>query len=339
GDKPPISIESNADRNVLIDFFDESFDLYNYLSKFMIVESEESFYLFYMVHHIIFDAVSAGVFKSDLMTLLDGGSVDFDDVFLKASALTHQIKSTDKFDEASEFYHSFLSGLDDVGILQEDDPSSEGYSMSTFDLKFDIMAFKSFLNNAGISENVFFTGVFAYTLSQFVNGDKVGFTMIENGRDRFNENFIDLTSNVMPIVIDCNNQNINSYMDDVADIVYGVLRHNYYPLLLLYQKYDIEIGILFQYVPNWIADDFDSISDIGDIDAEEIINILLNSFGDFLTEFLVQVYQNGDNYSLLISHSNRYSDRMINDFKDAFISILSNIINASGASDLSSIFK
>ena len=108
---------------------------------------------------------------------------------------------------------------------------------------------------------------------------------------------------------------------------------------MLYQKYDIEIGILFQYVPNWIADDFDSIGDIGDVGAEKIINILLNSFSDFLTEFFVQVYQNGDDYSLLISHSNKYSDRMINDFKDAFISILSNIINTSGASDLSSIFK
>ena len=176
-------------------------------------------------------------------------------------------------------------------------------------------------------------------LSQFVNGDKVLFTMIENGRDRFNENFIDLTSNVMPVVIDCNNQNINSYMDDVADIVYGVLRHNYYLLLLLYQKYDIEIGILFQYVPNWIADDFDALGNIDDIGAGEIINNVLNNFSDFLTEFFVQVYQNSDDYSLLISHSNKYSDRMINDFKDAFISILSNIINTSGASDLSSIFK
>ena len=145
--------------------------------------------------------------------------------------------------------------------------------------------------------------------------------------------------NVMPVVIDCNNQNINSYMDDVADIVYGVLRHNYYLLLLLYQKYDIEIGILFQYVPNWIADDFDALGNIDDIGAGEIINNVLNNFSDFLTEFFVQVYQNSDDYSLLISHSNKYSDRMINDFKDAFISILSNIINTSGASDLSSIFK
>ncbi len=31
--------------------------------------------------------------------------------------------------------------------------------MSTFDLKFDKKAFKSFLNNAGISENVLFTSI------------------------------------------------------------------------------------------------------------------------------------------------------------------------------------
>ena len=256
GDKPPISVGSNLDMDIIVDFFAESFDLYNYLSKFMIVETDESYYLLYMVHHIIFDAISAGVFKRDLMTLMDGGSIDFDDTFLKTSAFTHQIKNTEKFDEAHEFYKPMLLNLDDVGILQEGNPSSEGYNISSYDLEFDKNAFKSFLNNVRISENVLFTSVFSYALSQFVKGDKVIFTMIENGRDRFTENFIGMTSNVMPMVIDCKNQSINSYVEDVADTVYGVLRHSYYPILLLYQRYDFEVNILFQFVPNWIADDF-----------------------------------------------------------------------------------
>lgn len=304
----------------------------------MIVESEDSYYLFYMVHHIIFDAVSAGVFKHDLMTLLDGGSIEFDDGFLKASAFTHQIKSTEKFDEAKEFYRPMLSNLDDVGALPEDNPSSEGYNMSTYNLEFDKGAFKTFLNNMGISENVLFTAVFSYALSQFVNGDKVIFTMIENGRDRFNENFIGMTSNVMPVVIDCKDQSINSFTGDVADTVYGVLRHSYYPTFLLYQKYDFEIDILFQFVPNWIADDYDILENSDDT-GTEIVNHVLNDFNDFLAEFFVQVYQNGDDYRLIISHSNKYSQKMISDFKNTYTSILSNIINASLSSDLSTTLK
>ena len=340
GEKPPISVESKLDKNILIDFFAESFDLYNYLSKFMIVESEDSYYLFYMVHHIIFDAVSAGVFKHDFMTLLDGGSIGFDDTFLKSSAFTHQIKNTEKFDEAAEFYQPMLSNLDDVGILLEDNPSAKGYNISSYDLEFDNMAFKSFLRNAGISENVLFTSVFSYALSQFVNSNKVIFTMIENGRDRFSENFIGMTSNVMPMVIDCKDQSINSYVGDVADTVYGVLRHSYYPILLLYQKYDFEVNILFQYVPNWIADEFiEDVNSIKDMDSEEIMNYVLNNFSDYLTEFFVQVYQNGDDYTLFITHSNKYSDKLVEDFKDMYITILSNIINADISSDLSDTLK
>ena len=338
GDKPPISVKSKDDNDTIIEFLAESMDIFNNLSKFMIVETEESYYLFYLIHHIIFDATSAGVFKHDFEILLDGGSVDFDDAFLKSSAYTHQIKSTEKFDGASEYYYPILTSLDDVGTLLEDD-SSEGYSTSTWDLKFDKMVFKSFLNNAGISENVLFTSVFAYALAQFVDGDKVLFTMIENGRDRFNENFIGMTSNVMPLVADCKDRSINSFMKDMADAVYGISRHSYYPIVLLYQKYDFEVNILFQFVPNWIADDFNNVEGIDDIGSEEIMNHILNSHGDQITEFFVQIYQNGENYRLIITNSNKYSNNLIEDFKETYTSILSNIINANLHSNLNTTLK
>ena len=335
GEKPPISVKSKADKDTIIDFLAENLDIYNNLSKFMIVETEESYYLFYVIHHIIFDAVSAGVFKHDFETLLDGGSVGLDDTFLKASAYTQQIKNTDKFEEASEYYYPILSSIDDVGTLLEDN-TSEGYSISTYDLKFDKPAFRSFLNNAGISENVLFTSVFAYALSQFVDGDKVLFTLVENGRDRFNENFIGMTSNVMPLVADCKDQSINSFMENMADTVYGISRHSYYPILLLYQKYNFEVNILFQFVPNWIADDFINVDDI---DSGEIMNHVLNSYSDYLTEFFVQIYQNGDDYRLIITNSNKYSNKLIEDFKDTYISILSNIINMDIDSNLNTTLK
>ena len=225
-----------------------------------------------------------------------------------------------------------------MGTLLEDD-SSEGYSTSTWDLNFNKMEFKSFLNNAEISENVLFTSVFAYALAQFVDGDKVLFTLIENGRDRFNENFIGMTSNVMPLVADCKDRSINSFMKDMADAVYGISRHSYYPIVLLYQKYDFEVNILFQFVPNWIADDFNNVEGIDDFGSEEIMNHVLNFHGDQITEFFVQIYQNGENYRLIITNSNKFSNKLIEDFKDTYILILSNIINTDIYSNLNNTLK
>ena len=129
-------------------------------------------------------------------------------------------------------------------------------------------------------------------------------------------------------------------MGDVADTVYGVLRRSYYPILLLYQKYDFEVNILFQFAPNWVADDFaEDIAEIEDINSEEIYNYVLNEFSDFLTEFFVQVYQSGDDYMLFITHSNKFSNKLVEDFKNMYLLILSNIINSDMSSALSDTLK
>ena len=219
------------------------------------------------------------------------------------------------------------------------DNSSEGYTTSYCELVFDKMAFKSFLNNAGISENVLFTSVFAYTLSQFVDGDKSLFMMIENGRDRFSENFIDMTSNVMPLVVDCKDQSINSFMEHMSFLVYGASRYSFYPLLLLYQKYDFEVKSMFQFVPNWLADDVGYVESVEGIDVEEIANQILNSYSDYLADFFVQIYQYGENYRIIVSNSNRYSDKLVKDFTDTYALVLTNIINANMSFDLSDTLK
>lgn len=140
----------------------------------------------------------------------------------------------------------------------------------------------------------------------------------------------------MPLVADCRDQSIDSFMKHMSDNVYGALRHSYYPILLLYQKYNFEVNILFQVVPNWIADDF---SEIEDDEANEIFNQVLNSYSDYLTDFFVQIYQNGEDYKLVITHTKKYSESMVNDFKDTYMTILSNIINTDMSLDLSSTLK
>ena len=125
-------------------------------------------------------------------------------------------------------------------------------------------------------------------------------------------------------------------MEKMEDPIYGATRHSYYPILLLYQKYNFEVKILFQFVPNWISDEY---NDIGDLDAEEIVNHVLNNYSDSLSEIFVQVYQTGDNYRLVFTNSKKYSNKMINEFKKTYISILSNINKADISSNLNDILK
>ena len=96
---------------------------------------------------------------------------------------------------------------------------------------------------------------------------------------------------------------------------------------------------MFQFIPNWIAGDWEYVENIEGIDVEKIDIQILNNYNDYLTDFFVQIYQFGENYRIIISNSNKYSDKMIEDFKNIFISILSNIINLEMGSDLTDTLK
>ena len=215
----PYLIKGSGPDVVVVDDFDsvgefltESFDLHNGLSRFLIVDTDDGYVLFAVFHHIIFDALSDNVFKRDLQLILDGGVLDVDDSFLKIAAYAQQISQTEDYVDAKNFYDSMLVDNDEVGVLL-DSVSSEGNGFISLDLDLDYHLFNGFLDDCGVSENVVFTSVFAYTLSRFVGSDKVLFNIAENGRDRFN-NFdsIGMFVNTLPLVVDCKNRSVSSFL-------------------------------------------------------------------------------------------------------------------------------
>uniref|UniRef100_UPI0025F5F5A4 condensation domain-containing protein n=1 Tax=uncultured Methanobrevibacter sp. TaxID=253161 RepID=UPI0025F5F5A4 len=223
------------------------------------------------------------------------------------------------------------------------DNSSEGFSINTFDFKLNKDALKSFLDKTGLSENALFTSVFAYTLSRFSASDTVSFSMIDNGRDRFNDyDSIGLYAGVVPLLINCKDQSISSYVQYSSNIVYNALKYNYYPIFLISTKYGFDVDIIFQYVPEWISYDVVDDESIGLFSSEgtgDIINDLLGSTDNLIAEFIVQMFQKGEDYSLMFVYSNDHSYKMVKDFADTYNLVLSNIINADMTSDLSSILK
>ena len=150
------------------------------------------------------------------------------------------------------------------------------------DLHKDLL--KSFIEKHNVSENVLFSSVFAYTLSRFVGSEKVSFNIIENGRDRFrNYDSIGMFVNTLPLLVDCKNQDISSFVEYLSDMVYGVIRYNYYPFRLLAKKYGIKSDILFQFLPEWVMKTKDSDEITNNVDK----NDLLDNMGDLIADLSV----------------------------------------------------
>ena len=68
-------------------------------------------------------------------------------------------------------------------------------------------------------------------------------------------------------------------------------------------------------------------------------NQVFDSYSDFIADLFVQIYQYGGTYRLVISNSKMYSDKMMRDFKDTYLSILSNIIKMDVSSNLNNTLK
>ena len=324
GSEPKITVEDNVDEDCITEFLTKPFNLKESLCRFLIHEKEDSNTLYASFHHIIFNALSDSTFKRDLQQLLEGKTPNVDDSFLKVAAFNQEIQKTKEYTKAENFYETMLADCDEAEPLLNS-PLADGPDTYSLDLNFNHESYKTFLNENGISENVLFTGVFAYTLSRFVGNNKALFNIIDNGRDRFdNYNAIGMFVNTLPLLVDCKNQNIRSFMDNTSNLVYNVMRYNYYPFRLLANKYNIDSNILFQFMPDWIKDD-------------ESINIYSNpiqDMNDLIADLSVGVIQKGDKYNLSITYSDKYSQEFIKSLASSYELILNGMLNTNSLSDI-----
>ena len=334
---PSISVQSDIDEELITGFLTGPFDLHDSLSRFMIVENEEDYSLFAVFHHIIFDALSAGVFKQNLLRILEGETVEMDDSFLKVSAFNHEIQNTEEYADAGMFYDIMLADLDEAGTLFGD-VCADGPGLVSLDLEVDEKLFKSFLNKHGISENIAFTTAFAYTLSRFAGSEKVIFNISENGRDRFNNlDAIGMFVTTLPVLVDCKEQSISSFMDYMSGLVYDVMKYNYYPFRVLATEYDIDSSILFQYMPEWIGIEGDGE------ESNDVIGSRYEGFveemDDLITDFNVDIVQQDSTYIMNITYSEKYSRVMMERFMESYKLILSQLISAETLSDINYVLE
>ena len=150
-------------------------------------------------------------------------------------------------------------------------------------------------------------------------------------------------ANVVTLLVDCKNQSIDSFVEHSSDVFYGATKYNFYPILSLYKKYGLDTpSIVFQYVPEWINYDGFKQQDDEGLSSEfgsDVLSDIVENIEELPIDFVVQIFQNGENYSIMIANSNKFSKEMIEDFTVTFESILSNIIHMGMESDLSSILK
>lgn len=329
GRKPTVLIESDIDEEFGREFVTKPFDLNDSLSRFLILKNKKTYELFAVFHHLIFDGLSRSVFEQDLISILKGNTVNIDESFIEASNFNTQLEEMDEFDAAKSFYETMLADSDEAGALLSS-VSSDGPGNYTIDLEADIT---DFVEKYGISKNVLFTSVFAYTLSRFVGDDKVVFNTLENGRDRFDcFDSIGMFVNTLPLLVDCKNQDIASFVSQISELIRGVRKHNLYPYRILANEYDINSDVIFQYIPDWFVTD--ELTYTKNNFKNLISEGIVGDRNDLINPFSADVTKNGDKYTLNIMYSDKYSNELVSKFGETFKLILHDFIKVDKLSQI-----
>ena len=313
--------------------FVRPFDLEKNLSRFLIAPHEDKIILCSDFHHLVFDGTSFVIVFERLYSILNNIELDFiDDGILKQISFEEAI-SPDYENEAQEFFDIMLTDSDEIDELlpsveiektvnNTDNESyiredSQAVYRESFEIDMDHLT--SFLQKNQITPNQFFTSVFAYALSRFTGSSKVLFNLIEDGRGH-----IDLSQSVgmyvktLPLVIDCENQEVNSYLKNSAKLINAAMKYDLYPFHILANEYDLNSNILFQY-------------------SHEIFSTALNQneFGfnvdemnhDLTNEFSFSIFNLGkDEMAIGIEFTEKYSRKFIEQFSKTYKTILEEML-------------
>ena len=309
GDKPVV-MKGSLNPLKTLSLLTSGFDLYNSLSRYVIVRIPGRCYLVSVVHHLIFDVVSQHVFCRHFQRALEGGaSLGFvDDHFLKVSAFQQEVKATEQYAEMDQYIRSMLGNLSEANFYRN--PGKHGRpGYHKRELGVDREQVNRFTERFGITKNVLFTAAMAMTMSKLVGNDDVAFGFLDNGRDRFN-NYEDLGLYItgMPIVAHVDHHDMGAFLERLSDVYYKLSQNSYFPFASLVQEFNISPIILFQFFPDWITEDgkYNHLPQ-----NETLINAAVSTQKDFMVEALVDVVEMKDKYTIKVMYSGYYSRKMM----------------------------
>ena len=230
-----------------IESFVRPFDLNKSLCRFLIVENHDSVTLSMDFHHLIFDGTSLNVIITKLTDILNGLKTDTVDNGVLRQISFEESLSQDYMDEASEFFNQMLADREDSYELLSPvrDLGSSQYRCQLDVSENDLI---SFLKDHNITHNQFFASVFAFTLSRFTGSSKALFNLVEDGRGSMDlSDSVGMFVRTLPLLIDCNNQSIESFLNSSSTLVGSAMKYDLYPFRILANEYNLNSNILFQY--------------------------------------------------------------------------------------------
>ncbi|MCR5122317.1 MAG: AMP-binding protein [Ruminococcus sp.] len=285
------------------------------LYRVRIFETEKNGYVFFDVHHIMFDGTSLKVLMGDMGKAYMGLPLEKDYYYLMLQEREDQTGS-EFYEESRRYFEERFADVEWSCYPEIDHQSREnemGELITDLDIEQPVMS--AVEKHYRISRNEFFISVAALAISIYNKKNDIKLSWIYNGREALTMmTSVGLLFRDLPIGIRLNDATtMRELFADVHDQVQKGIEHSCYPFVDLHNQItgDEAAYLLYQ-------QDIRDMGGLGDMNIESV-EIRQNQAAS-QTILDMEILDGGDGLKLMIDYAaSRYEDESIGHFKDIFV--------------------
>lgn len=220
------------------------------LFRFEIYRTHDGCYLFLDVHHLIADGTSLAIILSDIGRAYAGETLAQETYTAYDAALDQERAVQEAAYERAEEYFTSIFGDCGPDTVLCPDKSEKTPSVGNLHKVSGVISrgdVEALCEKYGITENVFFTGVFGAVLARYQFGKRSVFTTIYHGRnDSRLSDTVGMFVKTLPVRCETD-QTAEEYFRTLKDQLMGMMNHDIYPFQEISRKFGIRPDTMFIY--------------------------------------------------------------------------------------------
>lgn len=291
--------------------FVKAFDLENGpLFRIKLYQTEEQIYLLADFHHIISDGASIAAFFNQAAEVYQGKMPEKELISqFTLSNYEMTLKEQKTYREAQAYFKDYLEG-NEVNVNPVfDHPEDPEQSVlpakrlyCNLEGKVSAERLEQFTRNAGITENTFFLGAYAYTLAKYTGQAEALFATVNNGRhDPRMSRTMGMLVRTLPVYVAIDEKSETaSFLRQLQERFFETMKHDCCSFGELASQYGVSSELLFVYQ----AETLNAIT----LDGREIAMESLET-GCSLANIALHVFKKKGSYDLFFEYRSDVYDR------------------------------
>ena len=300
------------------------------LFRCRIFETEKAGYMFFDVHHSLFDGTSLKVFMTGIGNAYMGAPIDTDYYYLMLQKREDAISSS-FYEESKKYFEEKFDGTEWSSYPKIDHMSRENAMGELFTtLGIEQPQMTAMEKAYKISRNEFFITVAALAISIYNEANNIKLSWIYNGREDMKMmSTVGLLFRDLPIGIKFDDkQTLRNVFADVSDQVNKGIEHSCYPYVDLHNQVANGESAYLLYQQD--------IRDMGGLESFNIepVDVRQNQAAS-QTILDMEILDGAEGLQLMIDYAaSRYNDESIEKFKDIYVKVAQLLVTHNSQKDV-----